>query len=126
MPLLFFLWYNPSMTNAELQLFRCILQDTFNLRSHVHVRVSKQIRLDREDCYGLYYGEKLSPKRSLHSIRVSKKLHKTPEQYFATLAHEWVHAWQTEHDKELDHDAASGFDMWREYFMDNYSIDLVA
>ena len=114
------------MQSDYLNLYQNILRDTFQLRSPVHVRVSRQCRLDGEDCYGLYYGEYINPRRSLHSIRISRKMHRTPEEWFATLAHEYVHAWQTEQGLDLDHDEESGFERWREYFWQHWGLDLVA
>jgi hypothetical protein len=110
----------------KTRLFQLILQDEFKLKSRVNFAKTKVIRFDGDSCMGLYEGEKLSAKKSFHRIRIATSEVKSDLDLFSTLAHEYVHAWQMENDKDITHDAESGFVNWRKYFLAYYNIDLVA
>ena len=110
--------------SGQLELFETILLDIFKLKKKPTVVYSRQIRFNNSDCYGLYC--KIDTKKSYqHKIRVSRKYIKNPEQLFGVLAHEYVHAWQIENDKELDHGILGGFMNWTLYFLKHYDIDIV-
>ena len=110
----------------KTRLFQLILQDEFKLKSRVNFAKTKVLRFDGDSCMGMYEGEKVSDKKYLHKIRVATSEVKTDEDLFSTLAHEYVHAWQMEQDKDLRHDTETGFTQWRKYFLAYYGIDLVS
>ncbi|MFZ9610925.1 MAG: hypothetical protein ACO294_09520 [Methylococcales bacterium] len=109
-----------------IRLFELILQDEFKLKSRINLSKTKVLRFDGDSCMGMYEGYKISNKKFNHRIRFATSEVKTDEDLFSTLAHEYVHAWQLENDKELDHDTKSGFTAWRNYFMTNYNSDIVS
>ena len=41
------------------------------------------------------------------------------------MAHEYVHAWQVENDKELLHNESSKFEYWINYFNMRFETDIV-
>ena len=110
----------------KTRLFQLILQDTFKLKSRVNFAKTKVLRFDGDSCMGMYEGEKISPKRYNHKIRIATSEIKSDQDLFSTLAHEYVHAWQMENDKDITHDTKSGFTQWRKYFLAYYGVDLVA
>lgn len=109
-----------------MRLFQLILQDEFKLKSRINFAKTKVIRFDGDSCMGLYEGETNGKNKWIHKIRIATSEVKTPEDLFATLAHEYVHAWQMEQGKDLDHDKASGFAKWREHFKTCYNVDIVS
>jgi predicted metalloprotease with PDZ domain len=114
------------ITTATMRLFQLILQDELKLKSRVNFRKTKVIRYDGDSCFGDYRGESMGRGKFLHRVRFATSEIKNDVDLFATMAHEYVHAWQMENDRELDHDTASGFTAWRNYFMTNYGIDIVS
>ena len=110
----------------KLRLFQLILQNEFNLKSRVHVAKTKVLRFDGDSCMGMYEGESNGKNKWLHKIRFATSEVKTDEDLFSTLAHEYVHAWQMENDKDLMHDTETGFTNWRNYFKAYYDVDIVS
>lgn len=110
-----------AMTN--LALFERILNDLLQLKHPPVVRISKTIRFQKADCYGLYEGEETRKGRFTHKIRVSKALANDPAALFAVLAHEFIHAWQMEFGLDTHHDKA--FINWAKYFAKRYLVDIV-
>lgn len=110
---------------GELELFEYMLQDIFDLKSKPFTVFSKQIKYQRDDCYGFYTGEPVSKNRFYHKIRISRKLIKTSEQLFSTMAHEYAHAWQVENNLDVYHNKECKFDYWQNYFNIRFSIDIV-
>ena len=110
----------------KFRLFQLMLQDEFGLKNRVNFAKTKVLRFDGDSCMGMYEGEKISEKKINHKIRVATSEVKTDLDLFATLAHEYVHAWQMEQDKEITHDSESGFTQWRNYFRAYYDIDIVS
>lgn len=110
--------------SADLRLFQRILQDEFGLKNRVNFRKNRVIRLDGDSCFALYEGYKLSPKKSVHTIRLATSEILDSLDLFATMAHEYVHAWQLENDRELDHEKE--FETWRNYFLTCYNVDIVS
>lgn len=108
-----------------MRLFQLMLQDEFKLKSRVNFAKTKVLRFDGDSCMGMYEGEKAG-KKYLHKIRIATSEVNTDLDLFSTLAHEYVHAWQMEKDKELDHDTDSGFVAWRNYFNAYYGVDIVS
>lgn len=74
----------------------------------------------RISCWGMYEGEWVKNKLK-HRIEYNYKT--TDEIIFATLAHEYVHAYQMEKDEELEHDNST-FIFWEKYFWEYYGIRL--
>ena len=111
---------------ADFRLFQKILQDEFNLKSRINFAKTKVLRFDGDSCMGMYEGYKISDKKFSHKIRIATSEVKTAEDLFSTMAHEYVHAWQLENDRELDHDTDSGFTAWRNFFNTNYGVDIVS
>jgi len=109
----------------KTRLFQLILQNEFKLKSRVNFAKTKVLRFDGDSCMGMYEGEKAG-KKYLHKIRIATSEVKTDEDLFSTLAHEYVHAWQMEQDKDLGHDTKTGFTQWRKYFKAYYDIDIVS
>jgi hypothetical protein len=110
----------------KLRLFQLMLQDEFELKNRVNFAKTRVLRFDGDSCMGMYEGDKISDKKINHKIRFATSEIKTDLDLFSTLAHEYVHAWQMEKDKELDHDTESGFTHWRNYFKAYYDIDIVS
>ena len=112
--------------SADLRLFQIMLQEIFQLKSRINFRKNRVIRLDGDSCFALYEGYKINNKKFSHTIRLATSEILTNLDLFATMAHEYVHAWQMENDKEVDHDKESGFDTWRDYFLTWYNVDIVS
>ena len=112
--------------SATMRLFENILRDEFGLRSRVHVSKNNVIRYDGDSSFGDYRGEALGRGKFMHKIRVATSEVKSDTDLFATLAHEYVHAWQMERGRDLDHDVKSGFVNWRKFFLAYYGVDIVS
>ena len=110
----------------NIRLFQLILQNEFKLKSRVNLAKTKVLRFDGDSCMGMYEGEKINAKKHNHKIRFATSEIKSDEDLFSTLAHEYVHAWQMERDKDLGHDTKTGFTQWRNYFNAYYGIDIVS
>lgn len=110
---------------GELELFEHILQDVFKLKSKPVTRFSREIKYQRDECYGFYDGEPISKNRFYHKIRISRKLIKTSEALFSTMAHEYAHAWQVEHNLDVYHNKECKFDYWVNFFNIRFNINLI-
>lgn len=110
--------------SADVRLFQVMLQDIFELKSRVNFRKNRVIRMDGDSCFALYEGHKITNKKFFHIIRLATSEILDNLDLFATMAHEYVHAWQMENDKELDHEKE--FETWREYFKTWYNVDIVS
>lgn len=105
----------------KIALFQLVLNDIFNLKTKPHVvRKGKIIWPGNIDCMGVYYGDTVRGKPK-HRIEYFYKT--SDENIFATLAHEYVHAWQYENDFELEHDHPS-FKTWESYFKKHFDLEL--
>lgn len=109
-----------------MRLFELILQDEFKLKSRINLSKTKVLRFDGDSCMGMYEGYKISAKKFNHRIRIATSEVKNDYDLFTTLAHEYVHAWQMEQNRDLDHDTDSGFTAWRNYFKTCYNVDIVS
>lgn len=109
---------------GQLELFELMLLDVFKLKQKPVTIFSREIKFDRAECYGLYSAVD-TKSGYFHKIRISRKLIKKPEQLFAVMAHEYVHAWQVENDKELLHNESSKFEYWINYFNMRFETDIV-
>jgi hypothetical protein len=110
----------------KLRLFQLMLHDEFKLKHRVNFAKTKVLRFDGDSCMGMYEGIKFSDKKINHKIRLATSEIKSDSDLFSTLAHEYVHAWQIEHDLDLGHDTESGFAQWRKYFNESYGLDIVS
>ena len=109
---------------GQLELFEHMLLDIFKLKMKPVTIFSREIKFEKSECYGLYSA--VDTRSSyFHKIRISRKLIKKPEQLFAVMAHEYVHAWQVENDCELLHDESSKFEYWINYFKVRFELDIV-
>lgn len=108
----------------NIELFKLILQDEFCLKSEPKIVIKKLLELDGEHCFGLYYGDKIK-KRFRHKIKISKLENQSVITLFNTLAHEYIHCWQLENDFDCLHDTETMFEVWREYFINKYQIDVI-
>lgn len=109
---------------GQLELFNLVLLDVFKLKMKPVVIFSREIRFEKSECYGLYSAVD-TRNNYFHKIRISRKLIKKPEQLFAVMAHEYVHAWQAENNRELLHDDSSRFEYWTNYFQVRFNTDIV-
>ena len=112
--------------SVTVRLFEEILKNEFKLKSKVEFKKKKIIKFDGDLCFGDYLGEKIKKNKFSHRIRVATSEMNSDFQLFATMAHEYAHAWQIENDLELDHDKKSGFKYWIKHFKNHYQIDIVS
>ena len=104
---------------TDLELFQRIAESEIGIRRPVVLQVCKTIQLDGDYCVGLY--EDLD---DYHLIKLSRAEIWTPSELFATIVHEYIHAWQSENDLPVDHDADSQFPNWQQYILENYQVDI--
>jgi len=109
---------------ADVILFSDMIQDEFKLKYTPEIIIKKQITYFGCDVYGMYQGF-FKTKGFKHKIWLDEGMIENKLQLFATIAHEFVHAWQTENDLNLSHGAKNQFTDWNEYFQSTYSIDLI-
>jgi hypothetical protein len=112
--------------SVTMRLFQLILQNEFGLKNRVNFRKTKIIRYDGDSCFGDYWGESVGRNKFSHKVRIATSEIKSDMDLFATMAHEYVHAWQMENRLDLDHDQESGFEKWREHFLKYYQVDIVS
>lgn len=107
---------------VELRLFECILMQELRLKCKPNVRLSRSVKFDGDPCFGLYEGEYMGRGKYVHTIRINKSAVTDSLSFFATLAHEYVHAWQMENEHDVDH--GKNFDAWCKQFAKDYCIDI--
>lgn len=131
------------MDKTTIKVMQEILQEEFKLTGKVNIILLPRIRIwgsPNDEAWGFYYDlrgsrENKTPWKFNHYIKLATK-GITEEQAFAILAHEYVHAWQTErfwfYDKRrmidnegLNHSSAAHFAQWIPYFKKKYGIDIV-
>lgn len=110
----------------ELHLFCLILQEEFKLKNTLHVTLSRQILFDGDVCMGLYDGVEYRPGKILHKIRINRQEMRDSLTLFATLAHEYAHAWQMENGYDPDHSRETKFDYWVDFFRVRYNCDIIS
>ena len=108
----------------NIRLFKLILKSEFNLKRQPKIQLRRQLKLDGDYCFGLYYGDNIDNRFS-HNILISVEENKTLKTLFNTLAHEYIHCWQLENNFDTLHDTATMFQVWREYFINKYQIDVI-
>ena len=108
---------------ADIELFCEILQSEFKLKFIPKIQVEK-ITYFSFACFGLYEG-RITKKRTKHIITIDPQHVRSKKQLFATLAHEYVHAWQCEENLAVKHNKKTKFVAWQDYFQVKYNIDIV-
>lgn len=107
----------------NITLYKLILEGIFNLQNHVWVKPRRNILWPGKiPCWGMYTGEHMGGKKFDHRIEYNPQA--TEKQIFATLAHEYVHAWQMEMGLELEHEEQEAFRDWEQYFKTHYGVNL--
>lgn len=106
----------------DLRLFECILMNELKLKFKPNVRLSRSIKLDGDVCFGLYEGDYVGRGKYVHTIRINKSEVKNAIMFFSTLAHEYVHAWQMENERDVDHEKE--FLKWCAVFAVDYGVDI--
>jgi hypothetical protein len=103
----------------DIELFQSIAESEIRLCKPVSLRVCKTVKLNSVYCVGLYEDE-----WDYHSIKISRAEIWNPVELFATIIHEYIHAWQSENDLPVNHSSAGRFPNWRKYFRRYYNIDI--
>lgn len=106
----------------DIAFFECVLMDIFQLASKPVTRTKKFIKFQGEVCSGLYLGEPLGRGKYSHDITISREINTNSEEVFATMAHEYVHAFQMENDYPVDH--LEDFDLWDDCFIKWFGVSL--
>ena len=104
---------------SDIELFQRIAETEIELCKPVVLRVCKTINLGGVYCVGLYEDE-----FDYHLIQVSRAEIWNPVELFATIVHEYIHAWQSENDLPLNHSPSGYFDRWRKYFRRYYGVNI--
>jgi len=110
---------------VDLALFSAILQETFKLKFKPVMRTKTSVKFQGDACFGVYSGEGFTNGKFKHTITIARDAVKTREALFATMAHEFAHAWQMENMLELTHAKAEKFDYWKNYFSYWFNVDIV-
>ena len=104
----------------DIELFQSIAESEIKIRKPVVLQVRKTVRLDSDYCVGLYEDHD-----EYHLIKVSRAEIWNPIELFATIVHEYAHAWQSENGEDsLAHNTV-GFRNFRQYFKSKYNINLI-
>ena len=104
---------------TDLELFQRIAETEILIHRPVVLRVCDTVMLDGDYCVGLY--EDLD---DYHLIKLSRAEIWTRAELFATIVHEYIHAWQSENDLPVDHDSDSQFPDWQKYILESYGVDI--
>jgi len=91
------------------------LRRIFDIRGRVVLKHAPSIFHTGDRCYGLCYSDSGKDNVPVHRIIISERANKNPNAYFATLLHEYVHAWQFENGYTLAHTRKSKFKAWAKY-----------
>ena len=121
-----------------------ILDSEFKLTGKVGIILKPRIRVwgnPLQECWGYYYDTRGStnnktPWKFKHKVKLATE-GITEKQAFIILAHEYVHAWQTERfwfydsrkmidNENLEHSEAAYFTPWVKYFKKKYAIDILS
>ena len=106
---------------SDIELFQAIAEGEIQICKPVVLQVCKSINLSGDYCIGLY--EDLD---DYHLIKLSRAEIWTREELFATIIHEYIHAWQSEMDLPVNHSNASRFPNWRRKIKRRYAVDIAA
>lgn len=108
-----------QFSQTDIALFQSIAETEIKIYRPVVLQVCKTVTLEGAYCVGLYQDE-----YDYHLIKISRAEIWNPRELFATIVHEYVHAWQSENNRRLTHTLKSGFENWRGYFQLNYGVDI--
>jgi hypothetical protein len=97
--------------------------DSIGLQKKPKIRLCNRIQFEGYECFGLYEGFYDSPRKTFHRISLSKKKINSPEQLFATMAHEYCHALQYERGMDLSH-TDEVFTTIKSMILIEYAIDI--
>jgi Zn-dependent peptidase ImmA (M78 family) len=109
------------LRKSEIALFSAVLADELKLLSIPIVEVKPSIKWKKCPCWGLY----ITNDNKNHIVWLARNAITTKSELFAVMAHEFVHAWQTEKGYNTGHGAKSKFDYWANYFAYWYNFDIV-
>ena len=112
-----------NITKTSLTLYNDVLQDLFKIESYLYVRTKQMSYWDRAYCFGLYT-QWVTPSNNKmkHEILIAKREIDNELALFATMAHEYCHAWQAENEILIDH--GESFKVWNDYFRQEYNLDI--
>lgn len=99
-----------------------ILQKEFSLAKPVFIVSQKNLiwKKTNEACFAIYWGRKHSHKITIHS-----DVFKCPVMLFATMAHEYIHAWQEENGYSKMRHNNDQFPEWAKYFKKAHFVDVI-
>lgn len=106
---------------SDIELFQAIAEGEIQICKPVILRVCKSVKLDGVDCIGLY-----EDFDDYHLIKLSRSEIWTRAELFATIVHEYIHAWQSENDLPVNHSSAGRFPHWRRKILNRYALDISA
>ena len=106
---------------SDIELFQAIAEGEIQICKPVVLRVYKSVKLDGIDCIGLY-----TDLDDYHEIKLSRSEIWTRAELFATIVHEYIHAWQSENDLPVNHSSAGRFPHWRRKILNRFDIDINA
>lgn len=104
---------------TDIELFQRIAESEIQIRKPVILTVCKTVKLNLDWCVGLYEDE-----GDYHQIKISRAEIWNPVELFATICHEYIHAWQSEKGLPVNHSPVSKFPLWRKHFRLTYNVDL--
>ena len=102
----------------NIRKIRQTLRKEIGVSLRVYVRFKPKIKYEGSNCWGLYIEKPKS-----HTIEIVADM--TPVQTFATLAHEYIHAWQIENGYRRARHNADKFPAWVRYFRQAYGVDII-
>ncbi len=116
------------VSRQTIEWFAAILQTEFCLEYPVKIVQKKFLNIEENgksfECWGLYYS-RYSAKGNLKSHKIEFCNRCEIREIFATIAHEYVHAWQEENELKLGHTEQKQFRIWHEYFLEYYQADII-
>jgi hypothetical protein len=104
---------------SDIELFQRIAETEIRIRKPIVLQVQKTVKLDSDWCIGLWEDE-----FDYHSIKISRAEIWNPVELFATIIHEYVHAWQSENNLPVNHSPSGYFHYWRKYFRRYYGVNI--
>jgi len=107
---------------TKVSIFIQIVESEIKLKHRPKIKLPDQITLVGGKFYGIWNCETYKG-RFYHKISIALGMIESDELLFATVAHEYVHAWQYELGLSCDHDNES-FLLWVEYFKLLYKVEL--
>ena len=106
----------------KVEVFIQIIESEVILRYKPRMKYPMQITLDGGECYGVWNCDEYRG-RFHHKISIAIDMIESDALLFATIAHEYVHAWQMEAGLDREHDNTS-FLTWAKYFKKFYGVEI--